>query len=343
MITPQTKRMLRRPLVIVVALVLTVLLFLFFCKEAVNSPVLFFLAAVGLACILDQALNIRDKVVMRVSALCSGVLALTFLIGRMINLWGEPYFSHAQVTDGLFWVALWVVLYAVFLVTLRFFRDASSIAVLGSRRRIWLFASACMFFCWIPYLLMHYPGNLSPDSLSSVSQVLELSELNNHHPIAFTLLIQAGMGFGSLFSVDICDQIACFTVFQMLLLSAVLGYCVSWFSRFGVGEKKTYVIVALITIFFSLNPVIASYAITMWKDVLFGGWMLLLVLFLYDVAQSHGLLLCTGKGMIAFVSSVCLQRLAGTTACTSCGSLQRLYCSAMSDSGNGYFHFACPS
>lgn len=56
-------------------------------------------------------------------------------------------------------------------------------------KRWWFCACLLLVVLWSPYLMAYYPGTLSPDSFDSLMQVQNLKNLNNHCPVAYTLLI----------------------------------------------------------------------------------------------------------------------------------------------------------
>lgn len=151
----------------------------------------------------------------------------------------------------------------------------------------WFAKSTIIFICWIPYLLMFYPGNLSVDSYWSIQQILGNAPLSNAHPIMYTVLV----GFFCKIGMAIKDLefgIALYSVFQMLILSVVFGGICEWLRT---RNSKKWIVV-LTTLFFSLNPLIAMYAITMWKDILFSTWVLLLVVYLYKLLDDEKEVIC---------------------------------------------------
>ena len=166
--------------------------------------------------------------------------------------------------------------------------------------RFWAVKSAVMFLCWFPYLLIFYPGNLSVDSYWSLQQILGNSPLNNAHPILYTGFVGIFVKLGMVIK-DLEFGIALYSAAQMLILSAVFGGLIEWFRKRGSG----LILQVLATCFFALNPLIAMYSVTMWKDILFSTWIILLVCFLYYLIQQDVQVLCSRK-MKAVLSVLCL-------------------------------------
>lgn len=46
------------------------------------------------------------------------------------------------------------------------------------------------FICWIPYLLIYWPGFIFGDTLSSLAQATGLASYSNHHPFLYTMFIK---------------------------------------------------------------------------------------------------------------------------------------------------------
>lgn len=235
-----------------------------------------------------------DKKRTACSVILGFCLSASFVIGRKINLWEEPYFEYFKLSDVFFLLCIGIFLSCCFDLLLHFV--ARKDFVIRPRKTgigFYFIIFAVIVVAWLPYYFIYYPGLLSPDSFSHINQVLGITELSNHHPVAYTMLVKVFIRFGMKVK-DITFGVGCFSLFQLLSFAALLSFCICWLRKKGFS---TYVLVAA-TAFFALNPIIAAYAVTMWKDILFGGYMLLLVLFLYDVVDSRGELLKTAKGML---------------------------------------------
>lgn len=149
--------------------------------------------------------------------------------------------------------------------------------------RNWIFVSLIYFVCWIPVFLTYYPGNLSIDSFDVTVQALGQEELSNHHPIMFTMLVRLCMKIGGMFG-GVTAGIVLFSLLQMMIQAMTLGFCTEAIRRYG-GKK--YVVAGAI-FFFGFNPIVSMYSITMWKDILFSCWLLLLISYLFDLIHGEG-------------------------------------------------------
>lgn len=131
----------------------------------------------------------------------------------------------------------------------------------------------CMV-AWAPYLLLNFPGVLTSDSVDQLSQAMGVSSYSNHHPWIHTLVIQLFYQIGFFFTQNPTISVAFYTVFQMLFLASIVSCFVVYLYNAGVKNKICIGILA----YYTIVPYNAVYAITMWKDVLFGA-----VVFLFSV------------------------------------------------------------
>ena len=130
----------------------------------------------------------------------------------------------------------------------------------------------CMLF-WLPGYLYEYPGIMTPDSINQVEQALSLIALSNHHPIAHTFLI--GLCIRPVYAItgDLVIAIGFYTLVQMIIMALIVAYSVNTLRCIGLKLRWTYVSLA----FYILIPFQWVYMVTIWKDVLFAGFVMLFV------------------------------------------------------------------
>lgn len=128
----------------------------------------------------------------------------------------------------------------------------------------------CMIF-WLPGYLYEYPGIITPDSINQIEQTLGLVQLSNHHPIAHTLLI--GICLRPMYSItgNINTAIGCYTLVQMILMAFIVAYCINTLKLLGLRLRWVYLALA----FYTVVPFQWVYMVTVWKDILFAGFVML--------------------------------------------------------------------
>ena len=176
------------------------------------------------------------------------------------------------------------------------------------------------FLCWLPYFLYEYPGIMTPDSINQFEQVLGMVSYSNHHPWVHTMLIGFFYHFGNFFTSNMNAALSFFTLFQMLFMAAT----VMWLIATLQGLRIKNIINILVIAFYALIPYHGVFAVTIWKDVLFSGSVLLFttallrILFLFPQYHKNkkiftltiyilsGLLMCLfrSNGWYAFLLSL---------------------------------------
>ena len=91
-----------------------------------------------------------------------------------------------------------------------------------------------------------------------------------HHPLTHVLLLGGAVCFGNKFFDSYNVGIAIYTIFQMIVLSGIFAYTVSYLKA-KLSRKKCIAV----TLFYGLFPVIPMYAVCSSKDTLFNGAFLL--------------------------------------------------------------------
>lgn len=277
--------------------------FAFFNIPKPFSELMFVVMLAGIMFLMETAFKVGTKPIAVTSGIFSAVVALTVVIGNKIIFWGEPYYYPYTKLDILYWAAIGLALFFILTDLLYVVQKYAIKVEFVSKKaglKSWLMLFGILVVCWLPYYILFYPANLTPDSSDSIAQAIGAAAYSNHCPILYTLFVKVCIKFGMLFG-DLRFGVGCFAVVQMLIMAAILSYSVYWLAKRNLPK---YVVV-LATLFYALNPVIAMYAITMWKDILFSGWMLLLTLMLFDIIESGGKLLAKPWGLTAF-SLCCL-------------------------------------
>lgn len=131
--------------------------------------------------------------------------------------------------------------------------------------KVFLIYTAIVFACCMPFFLLNYPGVMTTDSLNQFYQVIGDSAYNNHHPWLHTALIKLFYSLGYVFTKDMYAGLACYTLFQMFIVSVSVGYSTECFYEMGVSRICC---VGLIGIFVII-PYNLMYSVTMWKDITF--------------------------------------------------------------------------
>ena len=166
-----------------------------------------------------------------------------------------------------------------------------------------------LFCCWLPYLLIFYPGTGNEDTVIQMMEYYEIPSyiqtmspmeqgftyMTNHHPYLLTLLFGAFFDLGLALG-DIRIGIAVYTVLHMLFQASVFSGCLQYLRRVGVREKR----VRAITLLLMFLPIFPLYAVCMVKDTIYSAFCLICILMLYEMARTGGKALSSLKFDLAF-------------------------------------------
>lgn len=138
-----------------------------------------------------------------------------------------------------------------------------------------------IFFCWMLYFVAYYPALRTNDSLNQMKQVLGTVAYSNHHPIIHTMFLK--VIYDAVFALLGNENmaIASTTLVQLLLLDSIFTYMLYVMKKHGF--HKYFLLCTLV--FIAFFPINGLFAVTMWKDVLFGGFVLLFILVLWQIIR----------------------------------------------------------
>lgn len=149
-----------------------------------------------------------------------------------------------------------------------------------------------------------YPGVLSPDSIWQIEQILKGS-YSNHHPFYHTILIKVFISAGLKLFGNMNAAVALYHVFQIMFMA--MCFSMVSFTLYEMGIKRKVVIAVVIS--YVLMPYHMMYSFTMWKDVIFGGFVTLFLVFIYRILRKVGKIRCTSYLMLLISGiGVCLFR-----------------------------------
>ncbi|MDE7354568.1 MAG: hypothetical protein K2O06_16180 [Acetatifactor sp.] len=182
----------------------------------------------------------------------------------------------------------------------------------GKRKNIpsivvfWMSFTAISFTNIFILFACKYPGVLSPDSMWQIDQIMNGS-YSNHHPFYHTITIKVFISAGLKIFGNINAAVAMYHVFQILFMAM----CFSMVSFTLYEMEVKWEVVITVAIAYVLMPYHIMYSFTMWKDVTFGGFVTLFLVFIYRILRKIGkirftsylMLLISGIGVCLFRSN----------------------------------------
>ncbi len=155
-----------------------------------------------------------------------------------------------------------------------------------------------------------FPGRLNPDARSQIQQSLS-GEYNSHHSFYHTLIVKACISVGLWLFDDINKAIAVFHVFQIFCMAGVFSFVIVTLYQKKISLPAIIFSAAL----YALHPLHISSAVSMMKDVLFSGAVLVFITALFRLFNKIGKYMCVNY-ILVFVGAVglCLWRSNGIYA-----------------------------
>ena len=152
-----------------------------------------------------------------------------------------------------------------------------------------------IFLLWIPYFITFYPGIMTPDSIVELDIVTsKFTSVSDHHPVLHILFIAMPYYIGSNIFNSAAIGVACVSLTQMLVMSIIFASLIT----FLYNRKVNGYILMGILLFYAIVPMHGYYSVTMWKDVIFSGTVLLVVMQLIKIIEKEK------QGKLKFVSVI---------------------------------------
>ena len=133
-----------------------------------------------------------------------------------------------------------------------------------------------MFTVWLGYLLVFYPGVLSPDTIHQFRMLHGLEAVIDWHPPIHTFLMKG--------LLSLWNSPAIVALTQMAVLSLVVAWGLGELVAYGLPLRVAWVVATL----FALSPVNGVMSITLWKDIWYAIFVMVLFLLILKIVLSGG-------------------------------------------------------
>ncbi len=175
-----------------------------------------------------------------------------------------------------------------------------------------LLTSFIILLLWTPVFLALYPGAFVYDAQDEYVQVAART-FTMHHPLLHVLLLGGSIRAAEHFGLHANIGIACYTLFQMIVVSLVFGYFFYLLKKWGINHKYRIAMLLIIGLF----PIFPMYAVCTAKDTLFTTALFLSILLLLEEAKDHDVFYGWNRKRILFIltsTAMCLLRNNGVYA-----------------------------
>ena len=255
-----------------------------------------------------HTIDLQDKRGWLIAGVFSFLFTMAMLFGVRLDSVGSVNFK-----DWKLWISL-PVLTCLFAILIRKFwqflvgmeerkkRYAAHIKMPDTPAKAAQYGSVLTFFflllCWLPVFLAVYPGFFVYDAQDEWLQVASRT-FTTHHPLVHVLMLGGIICAVHKFTDSYNLGIACYMIVQMVLVSGVFVYLLSYMRK----RKVSRILRTISLLYFAFFPVIVMFTLCSAKDTLFTVSLLMFVLSLLDMGSNAELFFASKKMMIGFVLS----------------------------------------
>ena len=156
----------------------------------------------------------------------------------------------------------------------------------------------------IPVLLGTFPGFFVYDAQDELNEVLTRT-FTTHHPLLHVLLLGGTIALAHKITGSWNAGIFLYILLQMMVITAIFAYVTDYLYQKKLGKTGN-----LITCFYyGLFPTIVMFTLCSSKDGLFGAFLLLLTVFLFQMVEDLEGFLSSRVKVVLFISSAVLMPL----------------------------------
>ena len=179
----------------------------------------------------------------------------------------NTFFSDLDIRDLLLFVIVSVIAYLIICAVPAIKKDSLFNEARNKKPPVFLLFLFIIALSWLPYLFSYWPGGVYSDTMNSLWIATGEHPMTTHEPFFYSLLwvtiIKVTHG-----SLEPSEYIGLytFTVLQYLAMASLLSSFLYW--NYKRGLKKVYL--TIMTLIFAFFPLFPYYAISLWKDTVFG-------------------------------------------------------------------------
>lgn len=237
-----------------------------------------------------------DKWTSNIIKIFSILFACCMTFGNLINM-TQMLNSTSLVKEVLSCVWGWYWIWNAFLViAVEFVLKVKQAEVKQiSLKKYFVICFFVIFTCFLPYFFAFYPGVLSKDSISQMSQIMGILPTSNHHPWIHTQLIKICYQIGIGLFGNVNAGVATYSVVSMIILAFSFATVCVWQYKVGLS----FCIRVLSVLYLALCPFNGIYSVTMWKDIPFTAFSILFMLYILNINGKRSNV--TKRDMLAFI------------------------------------------
>lgn len=290
----------------IIPFVMTIISYLFIRTILVNKyygfiPTILFIILLVLFYNNDYKNKIMKKEILILSCFFAVLLSYGDLLNNNLLSFSNTFKDFFKINNLINTVAYFNLFYILLnLVIPKLYKLKPKINKPDKNNYILVFSIsfAIILLCWMPYCMRFFPGMATNDSIDVIDIIVNnFKGINNHHPVFFILFAYIPIMIGKVKFHSVAIGIAIYTLIQMfILISIYSGSIVFLYKR-----KVPKFILAILILVYALVPLYPLYAVTMWKDVIFAGLFVMLIMQMIKMVERYSKNELTFKKQIGFI------------------------------------------
>ena len=278
-----------------------------------------------------QVKNKRKNIIENILAILFALFTIIGYSYKKTNTWDLIFNGQIQFIKSVIVFASYSILfkliidyiYEKILINIKCRSTTNKIFNFIFEKHAFIIPLIIILICWLPYVIIFYPGVLMKDSTNQIKQFfgMEITErsstnsvnlidenikITNHHPVLHTVILGSCVKIGKMLGNDNLG-IFLYTIIQTILLASALAYIIKFMKEL---KTNNYIRIFALLIFCFI-PVFPFYAVEITKDVPFASLMIFYTIELYKIIKEYADKKLSKKRvvLIIFISlMVCLLR-----------------------------------
>lgn len=173
-----------------------------------------------------------------------------------------------------------------------------------------------ILLCWVPYMIVLFPGTILSDTTSQILQFFGDRILTNDSPFFQTLLIGLFVKLGCYIGSPTLG-VFLYVLTQLLFFASILVYMWNVLEKYGLPKRFTHIIL----LSYCLFPIYPLYGIAVGKDINFGIAILWLDVMMFEIIQNDTEFFKDARKIIVLTLDlllICILRNAGVFLSIAC-------------------------
>lgn len=233
----------------------------------------------------------RSIVTLIVSILFTIMLVLTLSIGR-ISTYDESFvynfnFDFIYIFPLIFLSCIFYFIFKYISILLSKINIYESKKVIN-RKIIFILSFTTIFLSGLLFLLTYYPGVGMIDTAQIITNPILYS---NQYPLVYSLV--SSFIFNISFKITNSSNLSFFilSLTQLIVMTSLISYTIYWFHK----KFKSNIISFISIVYFNIFIIFSNLNVAHLRDTIFSGFILLLLICLYEIIETKGTYLNNDK------------------------------------------------